>query len=852
MKTLPVKLFSLLVLAGSTAFAQEPADSLKEVLPFATHALELIHEPGVEVISSMGAPGMVPTIYVHGVPVRPGVEPVYIVDGVRIRTLDGIAPESIEKIEVLKDAAAMGLYGPEAACGVVVVTTRHASRKGFHAGYSFTGGFQALAHEPEKLSIKDWTIFPTINVEQYAESEQPTPEAAFVHNHHVYAQYGAKKWSAYADFSALSNDGPYPGREDRHNRYAASWSVDYRPLKWLSLETTGHWSRSSVNYAPTGWLKDYLVSYPRWADTESTYTNLYRGRSNNSESFVQGKVEIRPLPGVYLRGMGSYTDTWKDDYFVNWKHNETNSKYDDISLNISEDNLSLTQWGVEAGWSGQWKGHRLNLDARFRKVSGKRWDGFFKAAPNAETLGLTTDDIDDLENKVMNPYFESNPRPESDEDLFDWIEQMGKFGLKSARIPSDRFKLDWKETSLSAAYDWKNRYEVGYSFYELWDDKMFNKDAFVVHAVTLGWNPSREPFLRRILPAWWKDWSVKANWAKTGEYISLMNPDAFTSVLGELNSYTYAHRRDLTSTISFQAGKTSVNFRASWYRNDDEVYKPGYTMYVTTYGQTREEHIPPEHYYTFRNRGLDISTDVRGKLGPVNYSAAAWLSIYNNRMTTPEGRDYYYILWSTNDALTIYDIPSVSAMMRNGEKFGGYYLKEINEEGVYSEDYQWMGHVFPDVTGGIRLSAGWNRWQFTIAGHGDWGYDIKHDMTYDALSRHYLENLRTADNPNGYYFDWYLQNSSNPRPYDTFDNLTETQYSLHSGSFFRIDQIRLDYTLPLKNFSLNCFASLENWFLFTKYPGSDPELALALKKIGVETASHPSTRRTLFGLSIGF
>ena len=124
MNKLSFVLFTVLALGSGVANAQEQADSLKEVLPFATHALELIHEPGVEVISSMGAPGMVPTIFVHGVPVRPGMEPMYIVDGVRIRTLDGIAPESIEKIEVLKDAAAMGLYGPEAACGVVVVTTR--------------------------------------------------------------------------------------------------------------------------------------------------------------------------------------------------------------------------------------------------------------------------------------------------------------------------------------------------------------------------------------------------------------------------------------------------------------------------------------------------------------------------------------------------------------------------------------------------------------------------------------------------------------------------------------------------------------------------------------------------------
>ena len=69
MKTLPVKLFSLLVLAGSTAFAQEPADTLKDVRPFGTHALELIQEAGVEVVSSLGAPGMIPDIYIHGMPI---------------------------------------------------------------------------------------------------------------------------------------------------------------------------------------------------------------------------------------------------------------------------------------------------------------------------------------------------------------------------------------------------------------------------------------------------------------------------------------------------------------------------------------------------------------------------------------------------------------------------------------------------------------------------------------------------------------------------------------------------------------------------------------------------------------
>ena len=69
---------------------------------------------------------------------------------------------------------------------------------------------------------------------------------------------------------------------------------------------------------------------------------------------------------------------------------------------------------------------------------------------------------------------------------------------------------------------------------------------------------------------------------------------------------------------------------------------------------------------------------------------------------------------------------------------------------------------------------------------------------------------------------------------------------------------------------MNLFASLENWFLFTKYPGTDPELALAWNVreldttpytytpritgsyIGLESANLPSTRRTMFGLSVSF
>ena len=153
-----------------------------------------------------------------------------------------------------------------------------------------------------------------------------------------------------------------------------------------------------------------------------------------------------------------------------------------------------------------------------------------------------------------------------------------------------------------------------------------------------------------------------------------------------------------------------------------------------------------------------------------------------------------------------------------------------------------MGSAFPTMTGSIRLSAGWKNWQLTVSGHGRGGNTICHLDNNDALLRYYLDNLQTESNPNGRFQQEDL----------SYYNWTESIYALHSASFFRIDQIRLDYTLPVQKARLNFFASLENWFLFTKYPGSDPELSLTLKSFEKETAYYPSTRRTIFGVSVDF
>ena len=60
-------------------------------------------------------------------------EPLYVLDGFPFQAgpggaLTGINPRDIEKIEVLKDAAATSMYGSRGANGVIVITTKRGGR----------------------------------------------------------------------------------------------------------------------------------------------------------------------------------------------------------------------------------------------------------------------------------------------------------------------------------------------------------------------------------------------------------------------------------------------------------------------------------------------------------------------------------------------------------------------------------------------------------------------------------------------------------------------------------------------------------------------------------------------------
>ena len=81
---------------------------------------------GLQIVSSTGLPGAAPQVRLRGATSISGTsDPLIIVDGTITRySLADIASEDIERVEVIKGAAAASLYGSDAANGVIQIFTK--------------------------------------------------------------------------------------------------------------------------------------------------------------------------------------------------------------------------------------------------------------------------------------------------------------------------------------------------------------------------------------------------------------------------------------------------------------------------------------------------------------------------------------------------------------------------------------------------------------------------------------------------------------------------------------------------------------------------------------------------------
>jgi TonB-dependent starch-binding outer membrane protein SusC len=124
----------------STEIMASAARTLSEVLQARAPSLDVLQSGGVAAQGAQIRSRGVHSFFMAG-------EPIVIVDGLRVNAiqdatvvdlnvstsrLDDIAPEDIARIDVLPGAAAAGIYGPGAAGGALVITTKRGAGRGIH------------------------------------------------------------------------------------------------------------------------------------------------------------------------------------------------------------------------------------------------------------------------------------------------------------------------------------------------------------------------------------------------------------------------------------------------------------------------------------------------------------------------------------------------------------------------------------------------------------------------------------------------------------------------------------------------------------------------------------------------
>ena len=115
---------------------------------------------GVQIAQESGRPGSSSSVIARGVGTFLDLpSPIYIVDGAINVNPDGLNPADIESVQVMKDAAAAGIYGPESSNGVIIITTKKGNAGKPHFNCNVLTSFGKIERKMPEASVADYLLY---------------------------------------------------------------------------------------------------------------------------------------------------------------------------------------------------------------------------------------------------------------------------------------------------------------------------------------------------------------------------------------------------------------------------------------------------------------------------------------------------------------------------------------------------------------------------------------------------------------------------------------------------------------------------------------------------------------------
>lgn len=853
---------------------------------------------GVQVSSGTGVPGETVRVRVRGATSFSGSnEPLFVIDGVPVTgadALNDIPPSDIKSMDVLKDASAAAIYGSRAANGVVLVTTKRGesgSRPKLSFNYNITtdeqiNNFRILYGDEWRETVKRFAretlVFDPSNdyaSEILKEGSEVLGSAntnwfnlikqsAVRHNASMNMSGGGKNSNYLISASLMDQKGMVIG--DRLNRYSARMSAEASILPILKVGMNANMTYSEGTSAQTslfaaqGCRPDLSPYYENGSYDLSISNNpvAQLAKDNSSDnSFIMGTLygEVEILKSLKFRTSLSATLGHSDsEYFTPKSLSTRRENYG----GESHSRRSKTLWDNTLTYTNSFNEIHV-LDA----MVGISWEKYISKSMSLS--GQTYPD-DEIFTNIG-----------SAATITNWSSGYSATGLFSSFTRLNYRLLDRYLFTFTCRYDGSSMFGSNNRY------GLFPSGA-------VAWRINNEEFMRDI--SYINDLKLRGSVGRTGvqNLGTYANRDIYSS--GSYNgSNTIFHsqvgNRDIrweTSTqydlgLDFGFYNNRIKGSLSAYKKltDDLIWSFSFPPSATTGSM-------PRNIGAVRNSGIELN--VTGTIiDTPDWGLDLTLNMAHNRnkvtKLVPEGRAQSAmseVVQGSGNQVLVEGYPmgaffgykhngiiksqgridELNAYAKskgqnyyygNGLKPGHLELLDLNEDGkVDNNDRTVIGSPEADLYGGMIANLRYKDFSLFC----NFGYQIGGKKLYSkalqnlpgqlcGLIDYGLNRRWSADNPDGDLPALYIG--------DGVPVLTD--HELFDASFFRLQEVRLTYLIPLRS-KVHCslFASASNLFTITRYPGTDVATVNNYSSYGgnYETSSYPGIRSFSAGMQLNF
>jgi len=217
--------------------------------------------------------------------------------------------------------------------------------------------------------------------------------------------------------------------------------------------------------------------------------------------------------------------------------------------------------------------------------------------------------------------------------------------------------------------------------------------------------------------------------------------------------------------------------------------------------------------------------------------------------------------------------PIVIKAKNNSAKAGYYKYADTNNDGtIDASDMTNIGDPNPKFTYGFGGNLEYKGFDMNFFFHGSYGNDIFNLLKVNSFSAtngglNWSPDLLQSYIPASYNLTDY---TAYPTPVVEAKNtntgiarmdadLSSSEFYVEDGSYLRLKNIQIGYTLPksviskLKIERLRVYLGAKNLLTFTKYTGFDPEVGeTTLLERGFDRGTYPQSKMFIFGINASF